>query len=297
MATRAKAANAQVKLSTEQVREALVRRYPEPEWVLLHELRNQTGYAKQERYADAVAFNMYPSRGQKVVGFEIKVSRADFKKELASPDKSAAIQRFCDHWYVVLGAADIYRPDEDVFPPTWGLLVPAARGGLVEVKAAPQLDRQVYPHTFIMALLRNAAKSANRTFDQEYHRGYTEGLRVGSASTMSQHARSAEHFKAEHARLLRQIQEFAEKTGVDIREYQPHRVFNATLGLVRRLLAGRATSELNSLLRVTKAMAADTEKLAEELAALDARLQETGDKSAGGVVRLRPVPTKEENDP
>lgn len=77
--------------------QALERRYPAPAWCLFAEVRNGTGAARRvDRYADGIAMSMFPSRGLSVLGFEIKVDRRDWMRELAQPDKAEAIAQFCD---------------------------------------------------------------------------------------------------------------------------------------------------------------------------------------------------------
>jgi hypothetical protein len=88
------------KLSAADIRVALERRYCAPEWCLMHEAANGTGFSGK-RYADCVAMNLFPSRGLAIHGLEIKVSRSDLTKELKNPNKADEIAQYCDLWYVV----------------------------------------------------------------------------------------------------------------------------------------------------------------------------------------------------
>jgi hypothetical protein len=149
-------------------------------------VRNQTGYSsgEQERYADAVAVNLWPSRGLEVVGFEIKARRGDWTKELKNPSKSAAIQKYCDRWWVVAGGRNIVQPGE--LPPTWGLLV--VHGGnskrrIVCTNEAPKLEPQALDKPFLLAMLRRAAELEDKlkegSGDENFQRGWQEGLKRG----------------------------------------------------------------------------------------------------------------------
>lgn len=80
---------------SESVFELLRRRYPAPAWAFLEEVRNQTGYARTIRTADALAMSLYPSRGLHLHGFEVKVSRADWFRELNDPKKAEEIAAYC----------------------------------------------------------------------------------------------------------------------------------------------------------------------------------------------------------
>jgi len=66
---------------------ALRGRYHPPEWAFFEEVRAGTGYdydrsAGVGKRLDAWAFHLWPSGGYKPSGFEIKVSRSDFRREL-----------------------------------------------------------------------------------------------------------------------------------------------------------------------------------------------------------------------
>ena len=137
--------------SSADIRALLRKRYAHPEWALCFEVANGTG-ATARRYADAVAMNLYPSRGLSLHGFEVKISKSDFRNEIANPEKSVAVQQYCDHWWVV---APAHAVDEDLIPKTWGWLrVDGAK--LVQVKAAPDLEAKPVTRQFVAALVRRA---------------------------------------------------------------------------------------------------------------------------------------------
>ena len=97
----------------------LSERHPAPEWAFLAELRNQTGYSRQDRYFDAWAVNCYPSKGFHRVAYEIKVSRADFARELADPSKRSQAMKASNEFFFV-APAGIIRADE--VPESCGLI-------------------------------------------------------------------------------------------------------------------------------------------------------------------------------
>jgi len=109
-----------VQWTESNVFQLLRQRFRSPAFVLLPQVRNGTGYARtKERWADAIAVSVYPSRGLSLTGLEIKVTKSDWRKELANPDKAAPIQKYCRYWYVV-APKGIIPPSE--VPDTWGLL-------------------------------------------------------------------------------------------------------------------------------------------------------------------------------
>ena len=67
---------------------ALAAKFKAPEYAFLTEVRNSVGFSSKVRTADAMAMSLWPSRGLYMTGFEVKVSRADWKKELEQPEKA-----------------------------------------------------------------------------------------------------------------------------------------------------------------------------------------------------------------
>ena len=98
---------------------ALLRnRYPIDEWALAFEVAPETGGGT--RRADAVAMNMWRSRGHAIHGFEFKVSRSDWLRELKDPSKADAVAQYCDYWWLVVDGDHILKENE--LPEGWGLL-------------------------------------------------------------------------------------------------------------------------------------------------------------------------------
>lgn len=134
---------------------ALRARFAAPAFAFLEQVRNRTGYGGDIRTADALAMSLWPSRGLELHGFEVKVSRSDWTRELAAPDKADEIARYCDRWWVVVPKmSDIIHAGE--LPPTWGCL--ELRGKkLVAVVEAPKLDAAPPTKAMLCGILRNAA--------------------------------------------------------------------------------------------------------------------------------------------
>lgn len=143
----------------------LERRYPDSQYALFPEVADSTGYG-QSRWADAVAFNLWPSRGLEISGFEIKVSRSDWLSELKDHEKSSAVQRYCHRWWIVAGSRKLVKPEE--LPSTWGLLVPRGKDGLEAKVQAPLLKPKKITRKFVAAVMRRAA---------EGHKHYVKSIR------------------------------------------------------------------------------------------------------------------------
>lgn len=148
MASKSKKLNAEIRL-------ALRSAFCPPEHAIFFEVAAGTGYEGRRRIADAVAMDMWPSRGMKVTGFEIKVARHDWLREKANPEKAEEIAAYCDRWAIV-SAPGIVEPAE--MPPAYdwyeltegGMLTLRQRGSETEAKP---LDR-----SFVASLLRCAGR-------------------------------------------------------------------------------------------------------------------------------------------
>lgn len=137
--------------TSSEVKALLRRRYQHPEWAICFEVANSTG-AGSNRYADAVAMNLWPSRGLAFYGFEIKVSKQDFLNEVKNPEKSVAVQQYCDQWWIVAPAKAV---DEALLPKAWGWMR-VDEDRLVVVKQAPELEPKPIDRKFMAAMVRRA---------------------------------------------------------------------------------------------------------------------------------------------
>lgn len=157
---------------TRRILELLRARHPEPEWACFAELASNTGFAP--RYIDLYAMNMWASKKNLKVAYEIKASRADFVRELKEPAKREKARAVADEcWFAT--PAGLVRWDE--IPEGWGL-IEATEGGLRVKKQAQQVMVVQLPLTFTCAIARRAAdvaptlppaawKLAGREIDEE----------------------------------------------------------------------------------------------------------------------------------
>lgn len=129
--------------------------FPDGAFVRIPGVRNGTGWQRRTTTADALIVSCWPSRGLWFAGVEIKVSRGDWKRELAKPDKSAEIQKWCNYWYVAAPAGVVPLGE---LPPTWGLIECSGRGCKI-VKAAPKLEPKPADTAFVCSVLRRIAES------------------------------------------------------------------------------------------------------------------------------------------
>lgn len=138
-----------VKYTAHDMRERLRAYHEGPEWVLQFEVGNGTG-GNVKSHADAVAMSIWPSRGYRIIGYEIKVSRNDWLREMKQPQKADVVAKWCDAWFLV-APADIVNEAE--IPESWGWMVPAAKS--LRIKKQPAIVKaQDVNRAFIAAMLR-----------------------------------------------------------------------------------------------------------------------------------------------
>lgn len=211
---------------TGSVRQALAKRFQAPEWALFFEVSQGTG-SYGGRYADAVAMNLFPSRGLRVEGVEIKASRGDWLRELRDPTKSAPVQRYCDHWWIATTPGIVVDGE---LPPTWGLL--ELTGGCMRQKVkAPKLDAEPLGRDFLAAMVRRAADKASRELADAVKKA-TEDERA------SIEARVAERVKfstSRHRELETVVAEFEKASGLSISGWNGGKEVGDAVKIVRDL--------------------------------------------------------------
>lgn len=138
-------------MTASEIVAALAKRHPAPAWAFLEQVRNGTGWARSARTADALAMSCWPSRGLELHGFEVKVNRGDWIRELREPAKAEEILSYCDRWWIVTPAKGVLQEGE--LPPTWGHVVVDGRGATVKTPA-PAWRAQPLDRIFLAAILR-----------------------------------------------------------------------------------------------------------------------------------------------
>lgn len=183
-------------LTSDQIVDALRDRHPSNRWVFLTEVRASSGYGKTYGY-DAMTGRYKPGRGaesieqridawatemwlpNRIVAYEVKVSRSDFLDEIKHPEKRAfALTVATEFWFAT--PARLVRPDE--IPEGCGL-VEVNSGGVarqrVAATPAEAIDRPSWG--FVHSLLRNLRRTG---FAQgPGHRGQCGGFMAREMQT------------------------------------------------------------------------------------------------------------------
>lgn len=197
-----------MKLTTEQVRGRLHNKYSGDGFILLDEVRSSTGFYHCTT-ADALLFNLWPSGGFEIHGFEIKVSRNDLLKEIQRPQKAENINQFCDRWWLVVGDVSIVELAE--LPSHWGLLIPYGKG--LRIKKSPTLQKPPpLDRGLLMSIVRNMYRQnpSAKELRQANRYGYDEGHKEGREEALRDAGDAGE--------IIENVRKFEEITGLKIAE-------------------------------------------------------------------------------
>lgn len=215
-------------MTAEQLSALIRRRYPTDEYAVLFEVRNATGFAAS-RSADAIVFSLWPSRGLEVSGFEIKVSRADWVKEMRNPAKAEEIAQYCDRWWLVVDDEKIVQAGE--LPPTWGMMAPKG-DGLRVVREAQKLNSVALDRSFVAAVCRAAQSHSPAKAQIDAAVG---AARKEWESAANRHVRWTKKQEGDElARLRDAIKKFEEASGVRIVHYDAGRIGAAVRVVMKR---------------------------------------------------------------
>lgn len=264
---------------------AALRRHYGDGYALVEQVANGTG-ARAERHLDAVAFGLWPSRGLAIHGIEIKVSKADLRRELAEPLKAEAVARFCDRFYIAAPAevvSDMVGLGFDMHAPGWGILAVSGGGDQTRVTVAREAaDKQADPidRGFVAAVLRrlpnlsDEARTEIRNQLWEEHREALDREReVGG-----------ERARAELDRVRADIREAEEAAGFPLAQWGSRLGYGGThprhFGEAIRYLAKargdeydalrrRLTADANHLAGIARRVAEEAEQMRTVAAWLD----------------------------
>lgn len=209
---------------------ALAAKYCSPEYAFLTEVRNSVGFQRKVRTADAMAMSLWPSRGLYMTGFEVKVSRTDWKKELEQPEKAEEMARFCKHWFIACPAGLISK---DEVPPGWGLITVKEGGALSYIKAAPEYPDTQEPSWILFgSLMRDVAENwvPKSLLEQRVEAAVSERKKLWESSRKYE-LNAAEKTPSD---LRKQVSAFEQASGIKLDAYSEH--FNEEIGHAVRLI-------------------------------------------------------------
>lgn len=133
-------------------------RYQDARAVLIEELRLGCGFGNgHERAIDVWAIEPNSAKGCLATAYEVKVSRADFMRDVANPLKQRGARLFSDQFYYV-ALPKLIRPEE---VPDWaGLLEPYTDDEckfLRQIVPAPLRSKDAPSWPLVVSMLRREA--------------------------------------------------------------------------------------------------------------------------------------------
>lgn len=237
---------------------ALGKRFPPGAFTMIPQVSNTTGYAKS-RTIDAVVVSNWPSRGLWVGGIETKVSKSDWRRELADPAKADPIMQYCSYWWVAAPTGVV--PVGEV-PETWGLLE-VSGNGVREAKAAPKLDTKPLSPGFVCALLRAATKGMIPKKDLD--------LRVAEeVQRQREYAERADPaWKDRYQKLQAAVRSFEDKTGLNVQFSYDAELLGPLVRALRHTNPNGLISQYEYLARMARTLEVNAEAAIEELRGWD----------------------------
>lgn len=184
-------------------------KYPAGECVLLEEVSDTTG--GRNRSADYIVVNLWPSRGNSIIGFEKKTYRSDWLNELKKPEKQEAIFKFCDYFYLVTDTENIAKIEE--IPENWGWMH-SDGVRLKIIKQAPKLQPIPCTRQFMCAMMRRAdskegfvkREDIEERISQEVEQAIARNTKLGDQKIR------------DYDDLVQKIKDFEDTSGIKINE-------------------------------------------------------------------------------
>lgn len=242
------------KITAISVRQAMLKRWAPPEYAVMWEVGRATGAVHNQRYADAVIMSLWPSRGIELHGVEIKVSRADWRREAADPAKAEAIAAYCDRWWVHTGPGVIQDTSE--LPPMWGAREYDGRAWRT-IKEAERTEAKTCDRQFLAALLRRADGDSRAQIERQAREIAEGAVKAADARIESEIVRRSHDAQA----ARQQIKDFEEASGMSFRDFMlgDAKTIGAMVKAVTVVGLDRSYGGVNAMLKTMRSMAAQLE--------------------------------------
>lgn len=215
-----------------EIIDAIIKRYAfnkvRPRYVVAVQVHDAAGFNFRRRL-DAVVLDTWPSKGMSLHGMEIKVSKADLRKELVDPAKMEQfIERTgLDYFSIVTpkGVANL-----DLIPERYGWILLNDNGKLVTRRKALRLTDQdkIYhvPRSFMAAFCR--ALIQRSISDEGIRQAREEGLATGRQEADYKVGRLEHKLTA----LETNIADFEEASGIEISKSWGHGKMGEAVNLI-----------------------------------------------------------------
>lgn len=183
------------------------------QYVCAAEVSPRTG--AWERRIDFLVMNCYDSEQLKIQGYEIKISKADLKRELEDPDKHAVFFDAIDFYWLI--APKQVVDNIDLIPPKWGVrAVWRDESGKIVSRTVRKPtclhDEQMYSRkirkTFMASFCRAISKqSLTKAKLHEQQRSLEEDIRKKVESELTNGGRVVPNWKLESLERCKRLVE------------------------------------------------------------------------------------------
>lgn len=233
------------------IKALLFQRLDKPEWFVQEEV------TLAGRRIDVAAFNLWGARKWRVEAYEIKVSRADWLRELSDHRKSEEWAAVVDGFYVVAPKGIVEREE---LPEGWGYIEATAKRLLLKVHARlADTSARPMPRELVARLLTRARDELRGERDRNKR---LQAMRRDGRSPDDHWERAAKQAWGDSENLRREVSQLRNAMGLTAYE---------DLKLVGELLRAHRTSEAarSHIRRCADDVSRTLEVLTERIASLD----------------------------
>lgn len=217
----------ETKLTTPALENLLRAKYPRDRYALFFDVPDAVG-TSQHRRIDALTFGIWSSVGRDIQGFELKVSRSDWLRELKQVNKADPFIAICDRFWLVTADSTIAKLEE--VPACWGWMS-ATNTGLRVQRPATKLPGvgEAIPRNFLIGVLRRMQDDMIGSPEIAAHiAGRVAELTERHADVVKNMERRS-NTKLEA--LQNKVDEFRKQSGIDLADWRMGNVG----GLVKQL--------------------------------------------------------------
>lgn len=185
----------------------------------LTDVSNATSF-NRDRAADAIYMGAWQSVGIQCHGFEVKVSRGDWLREIQDVSKAGAFEKFCHFWWIVAPEGIVELAE---MPVQWGLKEITRKDdsscSIRVKKAASRNPNASLDYHFFASCLRKCRREDATAIEiqQLKDAAYRDGFKNGQEH--KERPWESEHLRREVGRLQSRINNFQEKSGIRIDEW------------------------------------------------------------------------------
>lgn len=184
----------------------LLAKYPPAECIILREVADSSS---GRRYLDYMVVNLWESRGQAIIGIEVKSYRGDWIKEMKTPEKQELHVPYCDYFYLLITDEKVAKIEE--VPENWGLMV-VKNEKIFIVKKAPKLKAVQMPKQLMMGMLRRAANKDGYILKEDIK----ETIKLKVEEAVKNQGYDRDRRLREYEKLVKIRDELSQEIGFDI---------------------------------------------------------------------------------